>query len=188
MIGKTNIIITGFMGTGKTSVGRYLARLTGKKFIDTDREIERVTGLSAAQIFSRCGEEYFRREETKAIRRACSFSDCVIATGGGAVLKEENFFLMKKNGILIALYASPEEIKRRLKNDKTRPLLKDNSVERIKLMLAEREPFYRRADIGIDTSGYSYKEVAQRILTELEKGVKDDASQDLSRGSGRPGV
>jgi len=166
---KKNIIIIGFMGTGKTAIGKRLAQSLGKKFIDTDKEIEKVTGMSIPQIFYKHGEFRFRSEEKLAIRKACSNNNAVIATGGGAVLDEESAKLMQESGRIICLTARPEVIQKRVKRRDDRPLLhRDKSIEKIKKLLQEREPYYRRyAEAFFDTSDNEHEEVVERILEFL---------------------
>jgi shikimate kinase len=118
-----NIVIIGFMATGKSTVGRRLAHRLGRAFIDTDKEIEAVTGKTVAQIFARDGAVRFRSEEALLVKKLSAREDLVIATGGGIVLDPENVRLLKESGILIALSASPDVIYQRARGKKTRPLL-----------------------------------------------------------------
>ncbi|MEW6447059.1 MAG: shikimate kinase [Bacillota bacterium] len=146
------VVLIGFMGTGKTAVGRRLARLLGWDFVDTDTEIEELTGKTVARIFKEDGEVRFRSEENLLCRRLENSTRTVIATGGGMVLNPENVALLRKNGVLIKLYADPEVIMQRVKNKKKgRPLLKGNLQERVKQLLAERHSAYDIADFAVDT-------------------------------------
>lgn len=168
---ERNIVLIGFMGTGKTSIGRRLAARLNREFIDTDREIEKVTGLSIDQIFSRCGEIRFRSEEALVIKKVTQKRGCVIATGGGVVLNQENVARLQENGILIRLTASPEVIYRRV-GRKNRPLLKRNrSPEQIERMLQEREPYYSCAALTIDTTNFEPDEIIERIISFIEGGA-----------------
>lgn len=118
---KKNIILIGFMGTGKSSLGRRLARRLGYKFIDTDSAIEKVTGKTVAQIFRKDGEIRFRSEEKLQVRKLSGQSGLVVATGGGTVLDQENVDLLKQNGIFICLRADPEIILQRVKTKSAGP-------------------------------------------------------------------
>lgn len=162
---KTNIILTGFMATGKTTVGRRLARFLKKRFIDTDEEIERVTGMPIAQIFARHGERRFRSEEALALKRLAAVENCVIATGGGAVMHTAEIASLREKGWVVCLSAPAEVIQERVGRRKNRPLLaRDGSIERIRRLLAEREPLYRAADFYLDTTGLKIDEITRRII------------------------
>ncbi|HHW08147.1 MAG TPA: shikimate kinase [Clostridia bacterium] len=172
---KANIVLIGFMGAGKTSTGKRLAEILQMEFVDTDKEIEKLTGITISQIFARHGEVRFRSEEHLIVTKAANRTNCVIATGGGAVLNEENVRALQRNGILICLTASPEVIQARVSKRGGRPLLqKDKSVEKIRQMMEERKPFYAQADFTLDTSELSQEETVDRILAYLqERGVID---------------
>jgi len=164
-----NIILTGFMGTGKTVVGRELARKLGRIYVDVDRLIEEKEGCLISDIFKTKGERYFRRIETETIKEVCEEEDAVISVGGGAVLKKENLDLLRKKGVIFCLWADPDVIFHRVKDSDKRPLLEGfpNKKKRIKQLLKEREPFYRCADVSIDTSRLEVKEVADKIINLL---------------------
>ena len=165
-----NIYLVGFMGTGKTAIGKRLAYALGKKFIDTDKDIENVTGMTISQIFAKHGEVRFRSEEKLAISKACSSNNAVIATGGGAVLDEENVQRMRKTGRIICLTARPEVIQRRVKRRDNRPLLhRDKSLDRIMGLLSQREPYYKEcSEAFFDTSDEEHEEVVNKILAFLK--------------------
>ncbi len=159
-----NIILTGFMGTGKTAVGRWLARELNIPFIDTDDLIEKEAGKSIAQIFACHGEDYFRRLESKAIDDVSSKADMVIATGGGAIVNPKNLEALKKNGIVICLTASVDAILSRVGSGDERPLLSENDKKgTISNLLKAREPFYKKADFIIDTTTKTVGEVVKEI-------------------------
>jgi len=105
---KSNIVLIGFMGTGKTAVGRRLAALLNKSFYDSDQEVENVTGMSIPQLFSRYGEIRFRSEENLIINKLSRYDNCVIATGGGVVLNGENIRMLREKGVIVCLSARPE--------------------------------------------------------------------------------
>ncbi len=163
-----NIVLIGFMATGKSTIGRYLARRLGRPLIDTDKEIELVTGKTVAQIFARDGEKRFRSEESLLVRKLALKEGLIIATGGGMVLNRENFRLLKENGILIALTAAPEIILQRVKGKRHRPLLAGGDLrDNIKVLLQEREGIYREADLTVDTGCCSAGEAVQQIISYL---------------------
>ncbi len=163
-----DIILTGFMGTGKTVVGRKLAELLNRVFIDTDNEVEGLAHKSVASIFAEQGEAAFRRQETDAIKGLNRYplGSLVIATGGGAVLREENYRFFRERGVIILLTASADEIFRRVGHT-DRPLLKSGDArKRVGELLQEREPTYRKtAHISVDTEGKTPEEVAREIMT-----------------------
>ncbi len=167
-----NIVLIGFMGTGKTAVGRRLASRLGRKFIDTDAEIERVTGKTIPQIFAQDGELRFRSEERLVIQKLSRQEGMVIATGGGAVLNPENMADLKRNGITICLTAEPEIIYQRVRGKKHRPLLnkKGDLLGQIKELLDRRKPFYQAADYTVDTSYKTPEKVVDEIIAYLTAG------------------
>ena len=164
-----NLVLIGYMGTGKTTVGKKLARRLGMKFVDTDHEIERVTGLSINDIFDKHGEIRFRSEEKAAVRRITREDNMVIATGGGAVLDSENVELLQQDGLLVCLDAKPEIIHERTKRKKTRPLLRtEDPLQKIIKMLADREPYYALASFRIDTSHRELDDVVEEVRRIFE--------------------
>lgn len=164
-----NIVLTGFMGTGKSSVGRLLAERLGFRYLDLDALIVAEAGISINEIFARHGEPHFRRLETEAVRRIAGEERCVIATGGGAVISDENRRLLRSAGVVVNLAASVEEIRRRLSGETDRPLLRDDrSEERIVAMMTERERYYADADLRIDTTGKRVEDVVAEIIGFLE--------------------
>lgn len=163
-----NIVLSGFMGAGKTEVGRAVARLAGLAFIDLDAEIEKRSGMSIPDIFETLGEPEFRRRETGAIREVSARQQVVIATGGGAVINPENVAQLRKSGVVICLTASVETILRRLGSGENRPLLNTgNPEQRIRELLAERQPFYEQADIIITTDGKTPQTVAEEVVDRV---------------------
>lgn len=144
---KNNIILIGYMGAGKSTVGKKLAKVRAYEFIDTDQWIEKQENRSIPEIFAKEGEEYFRCLETECIRRLLKEEKGkVISVGGGLPVREENRELLKQLGTVIYLKATPETIYERVKEDTNRPLLQtENPKERIRTMMEEREPFYQQA-------------------------------------------
>jgi shikimate kinase len=164
-----NIYLTGFMGCGKTSVGRVLSAKLGCDFIDLDEAIVREAGISIKEIFSSQGEPAFRLLESQTLDRISTRSGVVVSTGGGVVIASENRAIMRQSGSIVNLTASVETIATRLTGDSERPLLEgDASVERVRNMLAGREEFYKDADLRIDTTTKTVEAVAAEILDALK--------------------
>jgi len=172
---KTNIVLIGFMGTGKTAVGKRLAALLDKGFYDTDNEVETVTGMTVSQLFSKYGEVRFRSEENLAVKRLAQKDNCIIATGGGAVLDIENITALAEKGVIIWLSASPEVIFERVRKKNTRPLLRKGDLyQNIIELSRQREDFYKCADFYIDTSEMDFSKVIDTIINFLHgKGYVD---------------
>ena len=166
-----NIVLTGFMGAGKSTVGMKLAERLKMQFVDLDKEIEKVTGMTISQIFKRYGEIRFRSEENLMVEKLAKRDGLVIATGGGTILREENMQILRNNGIIILLEASPEDIFARVSRKRgTRPLLRKNlTIENIEAMLADRDPFYQQADHRINTSGKDLDTIVKEIMTQCRK-------------------
>jgi len=163
-----NIILVGFMGTGKSAVGRELRRLTGFRLVDVDAEVEQAEGMSIMEIFASRGEEAFREAEAREIRRITKDSGQVISTGGGAVLREDNMKAFSRSGDTICLLASAETVYARTKRNTERPLLKvDDPLKKIKEMMTEREQYYRKADFTVDTEGKNPLEIATEVLEAI---------------------
>ncbi|MCE2484371.1 MAG: shikimate kinase [Desulfurellaceae bacterium] len=160
-----NIILTGFMGTGKTQVGRRLAKRLGWRFIDTDLIIEQELGTSIRQLFAEKGEAYFRGQERRVIARVCQDQRCVIATGGGAIVDPANAQQLQNSGLLICLTATPEVIFARVRGNTDRPLLQaEDPLSTIRSLLARRSDAYARAQLTIDTSQQSVEQVVAVVL------------------------
>lgn len=159
-----NIVLTGFMGTGKSTVGHLLAKKTGRRFIDTDMAICDRENRTISDIFNTDGEKYFRSVEKQMIAELCELSNCVIATGGGTVLDGENIDNLRKNGVIIHLSASVETIMRRTASNTSRPLLNEKNEEQIKQMLESRAPYYANNDFSINIDGQSPLLVADKII------------------------
>ena len=157
------------MGTGKTEVGREIARLLDMQLIDIDTEIERSEKMTINEIFKKCGEPRFRDIETEMIRAVSRKKNVIISTGGGAVLKQENMDILRKDGIIICLTATPGTILRRTGASDDRPLLQvENPLEKIKELLNFRRPFYEKADIIINTEGRTPLQIAEEIIEKMK--------------------
>ncbi|RMH68978.1 MAG: shikimate kinase [Gemmatimonadetes bacterium] len=156
-----NIILTGFMGTGKTTVGKLVAKMLQWSFIDLDHAIEQQRGMTIHQIFERYGEAAFRSAENRFCQYLLHCSQTVIATGGGTILDPENRCNLEKTGLLIALFADPSEIARRLPTASGRPLFQGDWQK----LYAERLPVYRDLAHQIETTGKTPARVAQEVIT-----------------------
>lgn len=165
------IVVIGFMGTGKTTVGRLVAERLGRPFVDLDHAIEEGAGVSVAEVFRTQGEPAFRRLETEALGRALEDGHAVVATGGGAACREPNLGMMLGRGLVVALSATPEEVLRRAGKASGRPLLDGaaDPLEAARALLREREPFYGRAHVRVDTVGKAPEVVAAEVLAALAK-------------------
>ena len=166
-MGKSTILI-GFMGAGKSSVGRALARRSGIPLLDTDKEIERKQGMTISRMFETQGEESFRKAETEFIQSLLAREDAmVISVGGGLPLREENQVLLRKLGTVVYLQVQPDTVLRRLRGDTARPLLRGGDVrERVEHLLWQRAPIYRQAaHMVVDTDHKTPDEIAAEILT-----------------------
>lgn len=164
-----NIYLIGLMGAGKTTIGRQLARSLKLPFYDSDKAIEEHTGVDIPTIFEFEGEEGFRSRERKMIQQLTSLKGIVLATGGGAILNEENRKLLMRNGFVVYLRCSIDRILERTRKDSQRPLLKtDNPRERIEQLIVQREPLYLScADFQIDTGRQQSKEVVKNIIRKF---------------------
>ncbi len=160
-----NIVLAGFMGTGKTYTGRALARSLGTNFIDTDSLIEKEAGIPISEIFEKFGETRFRVLEREVIKRVSEEKGIVIAVGGGAIVNPDNLAALKGNGLIINLTASAEVILSRVERSSDRPLLQvEDKIGKIKELLEKRAPYYEKADITVNTDGKSPERVAEEIL------------------------
>lgn len=172
-----NIILIGFMAAGKSSVGRLLARELNWDFIDTDKEIEQVTGLKIAQIFRRYGEKRLRSEENLVVKRISEVSKTVVATGGGTILDCENRKRLQHMGVLIHLFVPVEVVLQRVKKRHDRPLLK-KSIPEIKQIWQNRLDIYNQGSIVIDTSDKNLNEIVSEILGLLKGGCGNNAAEN----------
>ena len=170
------VILAGFMGTGKTEVGRRLARSLGWTFVDTDALVESAAGRSVSALFAEEGEPVFRAREREAVAQACTLNATVVAVGGGALLDPENRRRLLAAGPVVCLRASPRELVRRLGTARDRPLLNGDGtaseqerLARIESLLAERAPVYALATHAVDTDGLSLDEVAARVQALVQE-------------------
>ena len=162
-----NIVLTGFMGTGKSAVSRMLSKKLDWQLIDTDSMIEKDTGMKISDIFEKKGESHFRNLETKAVQLVSLSDKAVISCGGGVVLREENMKALETGGFVVCLTASPETIYNRIKSNKDRPLLNvADPTAQIKELLDARQKFYDRCHLLIDTSVLTIEQIVEKILSD----------------------
>ncbi|TCS94702.1 shikimate kinase [Hazenella coriacea] len=167
---KKHLILVGFMGTGKTTVGKKLSKQMEIPWVDLDQWFEEQQKMTIDEYFTTYGEDSFRQKESQLLCKALepSHSPTVVTTGGGIVLRSINQTQMKEAGWVYQLTASPSEIIRRVKQDPHRPLLKGNPETRVKQLLKEREGMYDFADWMIDTTDRTIDEIVQEILTHWQ--------------------
>ena len=184
-----NVILIGYMGCGKSTVGRRLSYRIRKPFLDTDNEIERKEKETIANLFANKGEAFFRDLETKCLQNLLkSKGSYVISVGGGLPLRPQNQELLHKLGHVVYLRIQPDSVWERLKNDTRRPLLKsENPREKIEAMIAERGPVYEvAADSIVDVDGKNFQEIIGEIQQILEdQGVLKEPKKKKSRRRGR---
>lgn len=161
---QPNIVLIGFMGTGKTTVGRRVAAHLGRPFIDTDALIEARAGRPILRIFAEDGEEAFRRLESEVVAEASAQAGVVIATGGGVVLRPENMARLRRSGVIVALRADPRAILARVGAGRGRPLLGPDPEARVRHLLEQRDALYRAADLTVETTSLSVDEAASRVI------------------------
>lgn len=161
-----NIVLTGFMASGKTVTGKKISELTGMKFVDIDEMIELSENKTINEIFSAFGEEYFRTLEHNAALRCSQMTDCVISCGGGIVLNPSNINLLRQNGIIFNLNPDTNVIKERFQSAAaTRPLLKNDNIDGVLKRFEERKTYYNNCDFKIDiTCEQSISDIAEKIL------------------------
>jgi len=163
-----NLTLTGFMGSGKSTVGRMAASLLRFQFLDTDHLIERRAGMRIADMFQQRGEAAFRTLEQEVVAELAVRQEVVIATGGGVVVNPDNLASLKQHSLVVCLWASPETVWNRVRHSSHRPLLKDaNPLARIRQLLAERRPFYQQADVLVQTELRTLRDVAGFVVQEF---------------------
>lgn len=164
-----NIILIGLMGAGKTTIGKLLASSMGRIFVDSDHEIERRTGVDIPLIFELEGEAGFRKREAEVLRDVTQLSNIVLATGGGAILREENRELLRRSGTVVYLRVPVNELKRRTRFDKNRPLLQtSNPQAKLAELFDQRDPLYRHtAHIILDSGRQSMRTLVQVLMKKI---------------------
>lgn len=171
MLGKTSVFLIGPMGSGKTAVGRHLARVLHLPFHDSDQEIERRTGVDIPFIFEKEGEAGFRAREREAIEALTQLPDIVLATGGGAVLLPENRRHLAERGCVVYLKTSVAQQAERVRHGRSRPLLAaGDAADRLGQLMDARAPLYAEiADVVVSTDGRRVHAVAEQVLSELAR-------------------
>ena len=179
-----NLYLVGFMGVGKSAIGRRVARALGYRFIDSDHQIEKQAGMKIPRIFETEGEARFRAYERAFVEEGHPAHGCVVACGGGLVIQPGMIERLKARGIVVCLFASVESIIKRTSRNRNRPLLQVADPEaRIRELLAEREPIYMRAGACITTEGRSIAEVVRHLERSYQA-----AAREWSPGVGPPSV
>lgn len=175
---NNNIILVGAMGVGKSTIGRKIAKKLKKEFLDSDKEIEKKTGVDISTIFEYEGEEGFRAREEKIINHLCSSDNYVLATGGGAILSHKTRTLLAACGTVFYLKASVDTLSSRTKTDSSRPLLNSsNRKQVIKELLDTREELYKEtANYVIDTNKHSITWAVNQILKIIETNIDNEKS------------
>jgi shikimate kinase len=162
---EPNLYLVGFMGTGKSTVGRRVAEKLGFRFIDVDQAIEKQEGLTVTQIFALKGEGFFRELEREFIENGHPCSNCVVSCGGGLSLPDGMPELLQKKGVAVCLWASPEVIYERTKGNSKRPLLNvDDPLSKIRKLLAQREPRYRAVGNLVSTVDRGHSASAEAVI------------------------
>jgi shikimate kinase len=170
------IYLTGFMGSGKTTVGKELGDCLGLPVIDTDHYIEEKSGRSISSMFEKEGEAYFREQEHKALMEA-SGDDVIVTTGGGIVTGEANRQWMKETGFIIYLHCDLDEIQARLQEDDTRPLFKGKPLQSIQQLYDKRQPLYKDCHLIVNTSGKEVSKIADEIAEWLKGNKIGDTNE-----------
>jgi shikimate kinase len=163
------------MGTGKTAIGKRLASALGMRFFDSDEEIEKVTGMSIAQVYRKYGMIRLRSEENLVIERISKQNNCVIAMGGNFLPNVERLEYLKKDFFVISLTARPEVIYERVKRRNNRPTIKKgDTMDQIVQMMGERDKIYQNADFQLDTSEMDFQQIMDHILGYFRSKTKDE--------------
>ena len=164
-----NLALVGFMGTGKSSVGRLVAAQLRYEFVDTDELIEKRAGKSITRIFAEDGEPAFRQIEQQIVAEMTGWRQKVISTGGGLAANDANIASLKQHALLVCLWATPEAIYQRVRHQSHRPLLQDpDPLGRIRSLLEQRTPFYKQADVLVNTAMRSIMEVTQQVAHQFQ--------------------
>ena len=171
---KRNLVLVGFMGTGKTTIGQRLAKQTGMPLVDMDSMIETRAGKAISQIFTDDGEAHFRSQERAIVRELAAKSGQIISTGGGVVLNPDNISDYEKNGLVICLLASPETILQRICQDDSRPLLTGDKQDKIYQILKDRRPLYEAFEHKINTDELEPQAIAAQIIALYETNLDID--------------
>lgn len=173
---RRNIYLAGFMGTGKSTVGRELARLMGRKFVDTDVTLERQLGMNANEVFTLHGEQFFRQRERELALALSQENNRIIATGGGTLLDRDVRKAFNSSGLIICLFTAQDPLVARLERSDKRPLLKGVDLKnRVEQLMAQRQEVYDRISVRVDTTNLTPQEAARKIcdLLKLRQNILD---------------
>lgn len=183
---RRNVYLVGFMATGKTTIGRELARLMGRKFVDVDQEIERRFELTVAEIFAQHGEKTFRQAEEDVALELAAETNRIIATGGGTILNPKIFETFETTGMLVCLYTQQDDLVNRIQRTDKRPLMKGQSEdqvrERVERMLEERSAVYNKVPVRIDTTNLTPLSAAKKIHDVVSVGSRVQKVRDALGG------
>lgn len=176
-----NVYLIGMMGSGKTTVGKLLAKRLQYRFLDTDCLIENVTHKTINQIFAEEGETYFRQLENRILAEVSTYIRCVIATGGGIILKQENWSYLH-HGMIIWLDTPAEVLVQRLAEDQTRPLLqKGDLLDKLTNLIAQRQSLYQQADLTITIKSHQTpNEILEQIMQLIPSKLKPEIDANLN--------
>jgi len=178
---RKNIYLVGFMGTGKSTIGRELAKVTGRAFIDMDLEIEKRFEMNVNQIFDTYGEDFFREKEQELAFELIAKSNHVVSTGGGTIMNEEIYDAFKKSGIMICLFADKNELLERLKRTNKRPSLRVESIEnKVEELLKERRIVFDSVPIKVNTSNMTPLEVVGKLVKLFK--IRNNILEKLTDG------
>ncbi|RAZ83376.1 shikimate kinase [Cereibacter johrii] len=165
---KKTVVMVGMMGAGKTAVGSALARCLNVPFLDSDEEIERAANRTIAEIFARDGEPFFREKESQVLARLLRGNPCVLSTGGGAFMAEDNRRMIREQGVSVWLKADLDVLWHRVRHKATRPLLRTpNPRETLRALLEARDPVYAQADLAVESGEGTVEQMAVRVREAL---------------------
>jgi shikimate kinase len=184
-LGRRSVVLVGMMGAGKSSIGRRLAQRLGIGFVDADAEIEAAAGMTIAEIFARDGESYFRSGEARVIARLLDSGPAVLATGGGAFMREETRNRIRSKAVSIWLKADIDIIMRRVKRRADRPLLQTaDPAATVGRLIEEREPVYQHADITIWSRDVPHEKIVDECIDALQAWLRGDGAKVISNKTG----
>jgi shikimate kinase len=175
--------LTGFMASGKSTIGPILANTIGWNFFDLDKEIEKKEGLKIVELFDQKGEEYFRKSETEILKELSGKTEVIISLGGGAIASDDNFKIIKSSGKVIYLKSSPEMAYKRLRFKRDRPAFifegeevpsKEKFIERINYHLESRQKYYEQCDFTIDTDSQTVGKTVDLLAKYIERDLSND--------------
>lgn len=173
LLSGVNLYLIGMMGSGKTTIGRLLAKRFGYRFFDTDAVIEQATGQTVSQLFAEAGEAEFRTLETQVLAELSGYTRLAIATGGGIVLKRENWGYLH-HGVVVWLDVPVAHLQQRLQTDTTRPLLQtEDPAAKLQALLEQRQTLYAQADVRVTyTTGDTAQQMADQVMQQLQQLVQ----------------